>query len=790
MSSTPRPLPGRPEVWGGIECTVNRVGEKYFDQMVRGGHWTRIEDLELIAALGVRALRYPVLWEKTAPLGPDRADWSWPDTRLERLRLLGVRPIVGLVHHGSGPRHTSLVDPAFPGELARFARAVAARYPWVQDFTPVNEPLTTARFSGLYGHWYPHGKDYPTFARTLLVQCRAVALAMRAIREVTPGARLIQTEDMGHTYSTPRLAYQAEFENHRRWLSLDLLCGRVDSKHPLWKDLLRWGVTEQELGEFLDAPTPPDVVGLNYYITSDRLLDERKEHYPEWSHGGNGRDTYADVHIAGVWKDALFGHRAVLASAWERYRLPVAFTEVHLGCTREEQLRWLQEAWEAACTLREEGTDVRALTVWSLLGAYDWNTLVTAERGFYEPGAFDLRAPGPCPTALARMTYGLATRGSFEHPVLDSPGWWRRKERPWPDFAASLHGDRPAPHAAASASRRPWPTEPRPLLISGATGTLGRAFARLCKARGIVFRLLSRQELDIASPESVEQAFRQHLPWAVINAAGYVRVDEAEADDERCFRENTLGPEVLAATCRARGVKLVTFSSDLVFGGERTSAYAESHPVHPLNVYGRSKAEAERRVMERLPEAMVVRTGAFFGPWDAHNFVTLALGALARGERFPAADDTVVSPTYVPDLVNTCLDLLLDEASGVWHLVNAGEVTWAELARWAATLAGKDPLRVEGRPLATFGLAAPRPRFSVMKSERRQMMPSLDDALGRYLQEREILPDVTPAAEHRPAAGGGRTRCEFCGGVGDESHGDGRCRLYRERGDGGVAEGR
>ncbi|HEX8539289.1 MAG TPA: family 1 glycosylhydrolase, partial [Cystobacter sp.] len=202
MSENSRKLDGLPEVWGGMEGTVNRVGDRYFDQMRRSGHWERIEDLDLIAALGIKALRYPVLWEHIAPKGPHRADWTWPDARLPRLRELGIRPIVGLVHHGSGPRHTSLVDPAFPLELAQYARSVAERYPWVEDYTPVNEPLTTGRFSGLYGHWYPHGKDYPTFARTMMVQCRAVVEAMRAIREVNPWARLIQTEDMGRTYST------------------------------------------------------------------------------------------------------------------------------------------------------------------------------------------------------------------------------------------------------------------------------------------------------------------------------------------------------------------------------------------------------------------------------------------------------------------------------------------------------------------------------------------------------------------------------------------------------------
>src|SRR5205085_7915669 len=142
-----------------------------------------------------------------------------------RLHDLGIRPIVGLVHHGSGPPHTSLTDPAFADGLAAFAGRVAERFPWVDAYTPVNEPLTTARFSGLYGHWFPHGRDDRTFARALLHQCRAVVLAMRAVRSVTPGARLVQTEALGKIFSTPAPAYQADFESERRWLTGGLLCG-------------------------------------------------------------------------------------------------------------------------------------------------------------------------------------------------------------------------------------------------------------------------------------------------------------------------------------------------------------------------------------------------------------------------------------------------------------------------------------------------------------------------------------------------------------------------------------
>src|ERR671933_514555 len=193
---------GNLELWGGIECTVNRVGDEHFDQLLRSGHDERIADLDLIAELGIRTLRYPVLWERV-----DRDGWGWTDERLARLRELDIQPVVGLVHHGSGPLRTNLLDPSFADGLAEHAAAAAERYPGVELWTPVNEPLTTARFSALYGHWYPHARDDLAFARAVLAQCRAVALAMEAVREVRPDAELVQTEDLGNTFSTPLLAY-------------------------------------------------------------------------------------------------------------------------------------------------------------------------------------------------------------------------------------------------------------------------------------------------------------------------------------------------------------------------------------------------------------------------------------------------------------------------------------------------------------------------------------------------------------------------------------------------------
>jgi dTDP-4-dehydrorhamnose reductase len=155
-----------------------------------------------------------------------------------------------------------------------------------------------------------------------------------------------------------------------------------------------------------------------------------------------------------------------------------------------------------------------------------------------------------------------------------------------------------------------------------------------------------------------------------------------------------------------------------------------------LNNYGRSKAEAERRVLDAYPEAMVVRTSAFFGPWDDYNFITLALKALVEGQRFPVSTDITVSPTYVPDLVHACLDLLIDRTAGIWHLTNGDPLTWAELALMAAEKAGIESSRLEARASNEFGYVAVRPAYSALSSERGVILPKLDDALDRYLATR------------------------------------------------------
>jgi beta-glucosidase/6-phospho-beta-glucosidase/beta-galactosidase len=414
------------EIWGGYECTVNRIGDTWRDQTRLSGHQDRIEDLDLFASLGIKSVRYPVLWERTE-LEPGRYDWSWADARLGRLRELGVRPIVGLVHHGSGPAWTNLLDPGFAEGLADFAGQAARRYPWVRDWTPVNEPLTTARFSALYGHWYPHHRDERDFWRALIHQLEATRGAMKAIRAVNPEARLIQTEDFGRTWGTEPCAEQAAHENARRLATWDILTGRLTEGHPLWTHLEDLNVVGLET--FKDDPCPPDVLGLNHYVTSDRFLDHRLEHYPAHAHGGNGVLDYADVEAVRVVENLSDGWSDCMSLLWDGYSLPIAVTECHLGCTPDEQVRWLEGCWEAAIEARRQGAEIEAITPWAMLGSHDWDSLLTSSKGSYESGVFDVSSGTPQPTPLATLVRQLAIDGAPDRNVADVSGWWREPGR-------------------------------------------------------------------------------------------------------------------------------------------------------------------------------------------------------------------------------------------------------------------------------------------------------------------------------------------------------------------------
>lgn len=722
-------LGGSLEMWAGLECTVNRTFHGYSDQSVYNGHDVRgLDDLAAFASLGVRRIRYPVLWENTAPESPERLDFTTSDARLASLRQWGMSPIVGLVHHGSGPAYTSLVDPEFPRKLAAYAAKVAERYPWVDAYTPVNEPLTTARFSGLYGIWYPHGRDDETFSRALYNEIAGTVLSMRAIRNVNPSARLVQTDDLGRAGGTWRMRYRVEFENDRRWLTMDLLMGRVRPAHPMYAYLTeQGGLSVDELRWLVDNPCPPDIMGINHYPLSNRFLDHRIELYPEWVQADDGINRYVDVGAVDTGQAESPSPEGLLREVWHRYRTLFAVTEAHIAGGREMQLRWLDEIWTTASRLRREGAPIVAVTAWALLGAFDWNTLCTTPGSDkrYESGVFDARWSPPRPTALADMIRSLASDGSFEHPLLDRPGYWHQRGRAL--FAPST----------LSAPQTPPTARSRPLLVIGAGGELGRTFSECCDLRGIEHVLLSREDVELTS-ERTEDLLRELSPWAVIDASQ--RAGRVQANPERRWRENAQGTTYLAEACARHGIRFATFSSGTVFDGHATAPYRESDPVSPASAYGFAAAHVERGVTDVNPDALVIRPGTFFSPAGSNGFMDLTVQALRSGQTVRAPHNVTVSPTYVPDLVGACLDLIADRVAGLLHLTNKGAVSWVDWARSAADLVGADSSQVMVWPAAAAepGFPVSRPRYRVLESERVDLLSPFEDAFERFSNEMRL----------------------------------------------------
>jgi dTDP-4-dehydrorhamnose reductase len=400
-SAAADPLPF--EVWASPEATVARLGERiYRDQLAETGHDVRDRDLDLLAGLGVAASRYPVLWERTAPQRPQDVDLAWAARRLGGLGARGIEPIVTLLHHGGGPPYTSLVDPAFPELFARYASAVAAAFPWVRRWTPINEPLTTARFSGLYGVWYPHATDDASFGRAIVNQALGILLAMEAIEAHAPRAELVITEDLQSFTALDRAVRDyAEHKRERAYLSIELLMGRVRPGHALYRYLLDAAGVPRELLERVERHArPPDLVGWNYYPHSERALGARAD--------GSFFNAAAFEH------GKPFAPRELLRAAHERLRLPFGLGEVHRSGSENQRVAWLDDRADDLMALSAEGRPVRMLGAWAAFGLVDWDSLLRERRDHREDGVFSFAGRGEVPreTAVASAVRALATRGS------------------------------------------------------------------------------------------------------------------------------------------------------------------------------------------------------------------------------------------------------------------------------------------------------------------------------------------------------------------------------------------
>ncbi len=353
--------------------TINH-GRERVDELEKCGHYAQWQtDFDKVEELGISFLRYgPPLFRTY--LGPGKYDWSFPDETFQDLGQRDIMPITDLCHFGVPDWIGNFQNPDFPELFAGYARAFAARFPWVQLYTPVNEMYVCALFSGRYGWWNEQLTTDRGFVTALKHVARANVLAMRAILEVRPDAIFIQSESSEYFHAANPLAIRpAELLNAERYLSLDLNYGRrVDSE--MYEYLMDNGMTHEEYHFFMHHSLKHHcIMGNDYYVTNEHHVR------PDGSTEPSGE---------------IFGYDEITRQYYERYKLPVMHTETNLiqGRNGTEAVAWLRKQWANVLRLRNDGVPIVGFTWYSLTDQVDWDVALRENRGTVNPlGLYDLQ---------------------------------------------------------------------------------------------------------------------------------------------------------------------------------------------------------------------------------------------------------------------------------------------------------------------------------------------------------------------------------------------------------------
>ena len=274
------------------------------------------------------------------------------------------------------------------------------------------------------------------------------------------------------------------------------------------------------------------------------------------------------------------------------------------------------------------------------------------------------------------------------------------------------------------------------VLILGATGLLGKDLMREWAGDEVVG--LGSRDVDIRDTGAVRERLGNVRPDWIVLAAAYTNVDGCESNHELAFSVNRDGPVNVAEAAKTLGAKVLFISSDYVFDGTKGSPYETGDARNPKSVYGRTKAEAEVRLVEILPNCCIARTSWLFGT-GGKCFPDTILKLAATRPALDVVDDQRGSPTYSVDLARGIIALCHNAASGIVHVTNRGDCSWFEFAREILKGGG---VSTEVRPTTSDKMArpAPRPAYSVLSATSLRRygieMPGWQDALARYLKER------------------------------------------------------
>ena len=280
------------------------------------------------------------------------------------------------------------------------------------------------------------------------------------------------------------------------------------------------------------------------------------------------------------------------------------------------------------------------------------------------------------------------------------------------------------------------------LLVTGARGLLGAAIVREFAASGWEVIPLDRAALDITDGPAVARLVAEAQPDLIVNCVAFNDVDGAEQNAVAALQVNALAVRSLAAAAKAAGATFVHYGTDFVFDGDSDRPYVEDDRPNPRSVYGVSKLLGEWFALDH-PRAYVLRVESLFGePGPDGSRQGSLKGILLRlraGERLPVFVDRTVSLGYTTDIAAaTRLVVETGMPPGVYHCVNSGATSWADIAAEAARLLGL-PIDMKPITLESVALPASRPKYSALSTAKLAAagipMPPWQDALARHLRE-------------------------------------------------------